>query len=76
MRLEVPAPFADFAELWDPFLAGQGPAPGCVASLAPDAKEQLREALRARVPASPDGSIALRARAWGVRGRRAGAVAP
>ncbi|WP_405865047.1 MULTISPECIES: class I SAM-dependent methyltransferase [unclassified Streptomyces] len=72
--IEVPTLFADFADLWDPFLAGQGPAPGYVASLTPAARERLREALRERVPARPDGSIALRARAWAVRGRKAGVV--
>ena len=72
--IEVPTRFADFSDLWDPFLAGQGPAPGYVASLAPAARKRLREALRQRMPARADGSIALRARAWGVRGRRAGVV--
>ncbi|MGW2723157.1 class I SAM-dependent methyltransferase [Streptomyces sp. NPDC001492] len=72
--LEIPTRFIDFADLWDPFLSGQGPAPGYVASLAPAAEEQLRETLRERVPTRPDGSIGLRARAWGVRGRKAGAA--
>jgi SAM-dependent methyltransferase len=72
--IEIPTLFPDFADLWDPFLAGQGPAPGYVASLAPAARERLRETLRERVPARPDGSIALRARAWGVQGRKARAV--
>ena len=72
--LEVPTRFTDFADLWDPLLAGQGPAPGDVASLAPAAEERTRNALRERVRVRPDGSIELRARAWGVRGRRAGAV--
>ena len=71
--LEIPTRFADFTDLWDPFLAGQGPAPGYVAPLAPAARERLRAALRERVPTSPDGSIALRARAWAVRGRKPGA---
>lgn len=68
--LEVPTDFRDFADLWEPFLAGQGPAPGYVAALAPAAREGLREMLRATVPTQPDGSIALTARAWAVRGRR------
>lgn len=72
--LEVPTPFADFADLWDPFLSGQGPAPGHVASLAPAARERLRTELRERVPTRADGSIPLRARAWAVRGRRAGGL--
>lgn len=72
--IEVRTRFAGFSDLWDPFLPGQGPAPGHVASLAAAARERLREALQQRVPARTDGSIALRARAWGVRGRRAGVV--
>ncbi|MFF7161354.1 class I SAM-dependent methyltransferase [Streptomyces sp. NPDC008086] len=68
--IEVPTVFADFADLWDPFLSGQGPAPGYVASLAPAARDRLREGLRARVPVAPDGSVPLTARAWAVRGVR------
>ncbi|MDR6974130.1 SAM-dependent methyltransferase [Streptomyces sp. 3330] len=68
--IDVPTAFADFADLWEPFLGGQGPAPDYVAALAPAARERLRETLRAAVPTRPDGSITLTARAWAVRGRR------
>ncbi|MFF5185845.1 hypothetical protein ACFY30_19070 [Streptomyces sp. NPDC000345] len=68
--IEVATVFTDFADLWDPFLAGQGPAPGYVAALTPAGRERVREALRAAVPTKPDGSIALTARAWAVRGRK------
>ncbi|MFC8426895.1 class I SAM-dependent methyltransferase [Streptomyces sp. NPDC057236] len=68
--IEVPTVFTDFADLWDPFLAGQGPAPGYLASLAPADRERVREALSARVPRQADGSVALTALAWAVRGRR------
>jgi SAM-dependent methyltransferase len=68
--IEVPTHFADFTDLWEPFLAGQGPAPGYVAALPPAVRGRLRDALREAVPARPDGTIALRARAWAVRGRR------
>jgi SAM-dependent methyltransferase len=67
--IEVPTVFTDFADLWDPFLAGQGPAPAYVAALAPADRERVRDALGAAVPRRPDGSIALTARAWAVRGR-------
>ncbi|MEU6625049.1 class I SAM-dependent methyltransferase [Streptomyces litmocidini] len=70
--IEVPTVFDDFADLWDPFLAGQGPAPGYVAALAPAARARLRDALSARLPREPDGSLALTARSWAVRGRRPG----
>ncbi|MFE7928230.1 class I SAM-dependent methyltransferase [Streptomyces sp. NPDC057456] len=68
--IEVPTVFADFADLWEPFLGGQGPAPDYVAGLAPAARDRLRDALRGALPARPDGSIALTARAWAVQGRR------
>ncbi len=61
--------FADFADYWDPFLAGQGPAPGYVMSLPATHRDELRDLLRVRLPAGPDGSIRLTARAWAVRGR-------
>ncbi|MFI1398497.1 class I SAM-dependent methyltransferase [Streptomyces sp. NPDC020681] len=66
----VPTVFAGFADLWEPFLAGQGPAPGYVTALDPTARDHLRDALRASVPTRPDGTIALTARAWAVQGRR------
>ncbi|MEU6890355.1 methyltransferase domain-containing protein [Streptomyces sp. NPDC046557] len=68
--IEVRAGFASFAELWEPFLAGQGPAPGYVATLAPPARERLRETLRASLPTRPDGSLTLGVRAWAVLGRK------
>ncbi|MFJ4776524.1 class I SAM-dependent methyltransferase [Streptomyces sp. NPDC088762] len=67
--IEVPTVFADIADLWEPFLAGQGPAPGYVASLAPPDRDRVRDALGSAVPRRPDGSIALTARAWAVSGR-------
>ena len=66
--LEVPTVFTDLDDLWTPFLGGTGPAPGYVASLAPDRQEALRAALGERLPARADGSIHLTARAWAVRG--------
>jgi SAM-dependent methyltransferase len=68
--IEVPTVFADFDDFWTPFLGGQGPAPGYVMSLAEDHRRALRDRLRARLPAGPDGSIPLTARAWAVRGTK------
>ncbi|MFI8504618.1 class I SAM-dependent methyltransferase [Streptomyces sp. NPDC085524] len=68
--IDVDTVFGDFDDLWEPFLAGQGPAPGFVSGLDPVVRERLRETLRAAVPAREDGAIALTARAWAVRGRR------
>jgi SAM-dependent methyltransferase len=68
VALDIDTPFADFDDLWSPFLGGQGPAPSYLASLDDTARTALRHRLRVRLPTQPDGSIALRARAWAVRG--------
>ncbi len=70
--IDITTRFHDFDDLWSPFLSGQGPAPGYVAALPPDARERVRRALRERVPTEPGGAIGLGARAWAVRGRKAG----
>ena len=70
--LEAPTVFSDFDDFWTPFLSGQAPAPGYVATLAPADVEALRERLRSSLPTSSDGSIHLVARAWAARGRVGG----
>lgn len=67
--IDVPTLFADFDDYWRPFLGGQGPAPRYAMSLTDDHRRALRDLLRSRLPADPDGSIPLTARAWAVRGR-------
>jgi hypothetical protein len=57
-----------FDDYWQPFLGGQGPAPGYAASLAEERQAALRNRIRGRLPFAPDGSIPLTARAWAVRG--------
>jgi SAM-dependent methyltransferase len=69
--LDVPTVFRDFDDYWTPFLGGQGPAPGYCLSLDEARRTALREAIRARLPAQPDGRIPLTARAWAARGRAA-----
>jgi SAM-dependent methyltransferase len=66
--LDVPMRFGSFEEYWDPFLGGQGPAPGYVASLDEDRRSELRREIERRLPREPDGSIALAGRAWAARG--------
>jgi SAM-dependent methyltransferase len=66
--IDVPTVFTGFDDYWTPFLGGQGSAPTYVATLSEDRKAALRERLRADVPAGPDGTIRLTARAWAVRG--------
>ena len=67
--VDIHTNFASFDAYWRPFLAGQGSAPAYTMSLAEDARERLRERLASSLPTQPDGSIALTARAWAVRGR-------
>ena len=60
--------FDAFDDVWRPFLGGQGPAPGYVATLTPTARDRLRDALADRLPIDDDGCIRLVARALAVRG--------
>jgi SAM-dependent methyltransferase len=68
MPLVVDTKFSSFNDYWEPFLAGQGPAGAYVASLPADRQQALAAKLRARLVPGRDGTIALRARAWAVRG--------
>ena len=65
----VPTRFENFDDYWGPFLGGQGPAPAYAMSLGETERDALRDRLRAALPTSADGSIALSARAFAVRGR-------
>jgi SAM-dependent methyltransferase len=67
--IELETRFASFDDLWSPFLGGQGPAPGYVATLNDERRVELAEELSANLPVAEDASITLRARAWAVRGR-------
>jgi SAM-dependent methyltransferase len=66
--VDVPTRFESFEDYWQPFLGGQGPAPAYAMSLDEASRGRLRARLKARLPARADGSIALNARAWAVRG--------
>jgi trans-aconitate methyltransferase len=66
--IDIAAAFDDFEDYWQPFLGGTGSGPRYCASLAPEARERLRERLQARLPTGPDGEILLAVRAWAVRG--------
>jgi SAM-dependent methyltransferase len=67
--IEVPTVFRDFDDYWHPFTLGAGPAPGYCMKLEPAARQRLKEALQDSLPIAPDGSIPLKARAWGVKAR-------
>jgi SAM-dependent methyltransferase len=68
--IDQPTIFRDFDDYWTPFLGGQAPAPGYCMSLSENQRAALRDLIRARLPVSPDGSIALIARAWTLRATR------
>ncbi|HEX6694796.1 MAG TPA: methyltransferase domain-containing protein [Longimicrobiales bacterium] len=68
--IEVPTRFQDFDDYWTPFTGGQGPAPAFLDSLAAADRAILRDRIRNALPIGQDGSIALTARAWAVRGTR------
>jgi hypothetical protein len=74
--IEVPATYRDFDDYWEPFLGGQGPAPGYCVSLPPGRREALRAELRERLPGGGRGPISLVAGAWAVRGAVARGRAP
>jgi len=65
--IDIPTPFADFDDYWQPFLGGQGPAPAYAMSLDETARARLRDRIRERMPAAASGAISLTARAWAVR---------
>jgi trans-aconitate methyltransferase len=63
--------FADFDDLWLPFLGGTGWAPGYLATLDDLHRDAIREQLRRSIAAQADGSIHFEARAWAVQARQA-----
>jgi SAM-dependent methyltransferase len=70
--VEIATRFASFEDYWEPFLGGQGPAPGYAMSLDVGRRAALRDRLRERLPTAAGGAITLTARAWAVRGAVAG----
>jgi SAM-dependent methyltransferase len=65
--IDVSTSFGSFAEYWEPFLGGQGPAPSYVISLNEGERGKLKDRLRNTMPTSASGAINLAARAWAVR---------
>jgi SAM-dependent methyltransferase len=66
--IEVPTVFQDFQDYWRPFTLGAGPAPGYCMSLDPGARQRLHDKLQDSLPRRDDGSIALKTRAWALKG--------
>lgn len=66
--IDISTDFKDFDDYWNPFLSGQGPAPGYVTSLSDERRKQLRHRIHDSLPFALDGSIPLVTRAWAVKG--------
>jgi len=67
--LTIRQPLTSFADYWNPFLGGQGPAGVFVAGLDAEKRDALRDRLRRLlVGANGDGPFVLTARAWAVKG--------
>lgn len=67
--IEMPMPFASFADFWEPHLKGVAPQGAYVATLSAERRDAVREGLRKRLLADrPDGAFSLRAKALAVRG--------
>lgn len=66
--IDVVTLFKNFTDYWSPFLSGQGPAPGYVASLNEDEQSALRENIHGSLPIAQDETISLIARAWAIKG--------
>ena len=67
--LEMSMEFSSFSDYWEPFLGGSTPTSAFAASLERQVGGALTPALRAQIAGvRPDGSFALPARAWAVKG--------
>ena len=67
--LDITMRFESFADYWDPFLLGQGPAGAYVRSIDGDHLRSLRSAVKRQLSTkTSDEPFALTARAWAVRG--------
>lgn len=67
--IDIEMNFTSFADFWDPFLLGQGPAGSYVQKLDPARRQTLREAIRNQVAVQRETApFILPARVWAVRG--------
>ncbi len=67
--LDITMRFESFADYWDPFLLGQGPAGAYLRNLDGDRRQELRsEVKRQLAGGAEDAPFSIPARAWAVRG--------
>lgn len=67
--LDIETNFKNFDDYWNPFLGGQGPAPGYLASLDSELQIVLKHNLKKRLKFESNGSIKLIGRAIAIRGK-------
>jgi SAM-dependent methyltransferase len=68
-QLDITMRFTSFADYWDPFLLGQGPAGAYLRNLHGDRRQALRgEVKRQLALRTEDAPFSIPARAWAVRG--------
>ncbi|MCC6613734.1 MAG: class I SAM-dependent methyltransferase [Anaerolineae bacterium] len=68
--IDVPTHFKDFDDFWLPFLGAQGSVSKYLRGLSDDMRATVRDQLLKQLPVAADGSIALFARAWAVKGSK------
>ncbi len=66
--IDIHTVFKDFNDFWNPFLGGQGPAPGFLMSLSDQSQTKLKEKILERISIESNGSIKLLGRALVVKG--------
>jgi SAM-dependent methyltransferase len=67
--LDISMRFDSFADYWEPFLLGQGPAGAYLRTVDADRLQALRSAVKRRLSISSESdAFALSARVWAVRG--------
>lgn len=67
-EISIRTDFSSYADFWEPFENGTGPAAGYVAGLDREQRGRLKDRLRKRLAPAGDGPIALSARAWTASG--------
>jgi SAM-dependent methyltransferase len=68
-NLDIETYFSDFEDFWRPFLGGQGPAPGYLASLDSEHQKVLKNNIKERIRFESDGSFKLLGRAIAIKGK-------